>query len=85
MKVNYLGMIETTNGIKMNPEKTDAVQKWETPSTVKEVQAFLGFANFYRQFISNFAKKVKPLYELTKGTQYTTKKSTKKIRYEAFN
>ena len=51
---------------------------------MKEVQAFLGFANFYRQFISDFAKKVKPLNKLTKGTQYTTRKGTKKIRYEAF-
>ena len=83
-KVKYLGMIVTTNGIEMDPEKTDAVQKWETPSTVKEVQAFLVFANFYRRFISDFAKKVKPLNELTKGTQYTTRKGTKKIKYEAF-
>ena len=84
-RVKYLGMIVTTNGIEMDPEKTDAVQKWEAPSTVKEVQAFLGFANFYCRFISDFARKVKPLNELTKGTQYTTKKDTKKIRYEAFD
>ena len=78
-------MTVTTNGIEMDPEKTDAVQKWEAPSTVKEMQAFLGFANFYCRFISDFARKVKPLNKLTKGTQYTTKKSTKKIRYEAFD
>ena len=42
-RVKYLGMIVTTNGIEM-----DTVQKWEAPSTVKQVQAFLGFANFYQ-------------------------------------
>ena len=83
-RVKYIGMIVTTNGIEMDTEKVEAVQKWEAPSTVKEVQAFLGFANFYRQFISNFARKVKPLNKLTKRTQYTTRKGTKKIRYEAF-
>ena len=46
--MKYLGMIVTTNGIKIDPEKTGTVQKWKTPSTVKEVQAFLDFANFYR-------------------------------------
>ena len=51
---------------------------------MKDVQAFLGFANFYRRFIPNFSKKVKPINELTKGTQYTTRKGNKKIKYEAF-
>ena len=47
MRVKYLGMIVTTNGIEIDTKKVEAVQKWEAPSTVKEVQAFLGFANFY--------------------------------------
>ena len=46
-RVKYLGMIVTTNGIEMDTKKVKAVQKWEAPSTVKKVQAFLGFANFY--------------------------------------
>ena len=45
---------------------------------MKNVQAFLGFANFYCQFIPKFLKKVKPLNELIKDTQYTTRKGTKK-------
>ena len=77
-KVKYLGMIVTTNGIEIDTEKVEAIQKWEALSTVKDVQAFLGFANFYRQFIPDFSKKVKPLNELTKGTQYTTKKVSRK-------
>ena len=48
------------------------------------MQAFLGFANFYCRFIPKFAKKVKPLNELTKGTQYTTKSDNKKIKYGPF-
>ena len=83
-KVKYLGMIVTTNGIEMDTEKVETIQKWEPPSSVKDVQAFLGFANFYRRFIPGFSAKVKPLNELTKGTQYTTKSGNKKIRYDAF-
>ena len=83
-RVKYLGMIVTTNGFKIDPEKVEAIQKWEAPSTVKDVQAFLGFANFYRRFILGFLKKVKPLNKLTKRTQYTTRSGNKKIKYGAF-
>ena len=83
-RVKYLSMIVTTDGIEIDTEKVDAIQKWEAPSSVKNMQAFFGFANFYCRFIPDFSMKVKPLNELTKGTQYTTKNSTKKIRYEAF-
>ena len=83
-RVKYLGMILTTSGLEMDTKKVEAIQKWEASLSVKDVQAFLGFANFYRCFIPEFSKKVKPLNELTKGTQYTTRKDNKKIRYEAF-
>ena len=46
-RVKYLGMIMTTNGIEMDTEKVEAIQNWEAPLSVKKVQAFLGFANFY--------------------------------------
>ena len=51
---------------------------------MKNVQAFLGFANFYCRFTPDFSKKVKPLNKLTKGTQSTTKSGNKKIKYGAF-
>ena len=83
-RVKYLGMIVTTNGIEMDMEKVEAIQKWEALSTMKDVQAFLGFANFYCQFIPGFLKKVKLLNKLTKGTQYTTRSGNKKIKYGVF-
>ena len=69
----------------MDTKKVEAIQKWEVLLSVKDVQAFLGFANFHCQFIPEFLKKVKSLNKLTKGTQYTTRKDNKKIRYEAFH
>ena len=46
-EVEYLGLILTTEGIRMDDTKITAVQDWPTPKNLKEVQSFLGFANFY--------------------------------------
>ena len=48
----------------MEMDKVKAVKEWITPTKIKEVESFLGFANFYRQFIKNFSHTAKPLNEL---------------------
>lgn len=50
----------------MDPKKTQAVREWSSPSSVKEVQRFLGFSNFDRKFIRNFSAVVAPLTNLTR-------------------
>ena len=55
-EVQYLGLIVSTKGIRMDPKKVATVQYWETPSCVKDVQAFLGFANFYRREILHYSR-----------------------------
>lgn len=67
-KTKYLGLIITPGGIEMDPEKVTAVAQWDAPTTRRQLQRFLGFANFYRRFIKNFAGVAKPLYGLTKRT-----------------
>ena len=63
----YLGfIIEAGIGIRMDPEKLRAIREWEAPRTLKGVRSFLGFANFYRQFIRNYSEVVSPLTALTK-------------------
>uniref|UniRef100_A0A8C1X582 Uncharacterized protein n=1 Tax=Cyprinus carpio TaxID=7962 RepID=A0A8C1X582_CYPCA len=47
----------------------DAVANWAEPTTVKELQRFLGFANFYRRFIKNYSLHSAPLTSLLKGGQ----------------
>ncbi|KAL2884602.1 hypothetical protein HOO65_100006 [Ceratocystis lukuohia] len=61
-KTKYLGfIIEVGKGISMDPRKVEAISTWEAPKTVKGVRSFLGFANFYRTFIKNFAELAAPL------------------------
>jgi hypothetical protein len=50
----------------MDPIKIAGVAEWPIPRTVKEVQAFLGFGNFYRRFIKDFSKIARPLFDLTR-------------------
>ena len=50
----------------MDPVKISGVRDWQSPSSVKDVRSFLGFCNFYRQFIRGFANIAKPLNELTR-------------------
>ncbi|KAK1912794.1 hypothetical protein P3342_004730 [Pyrenophora teres f. teres] len=66
-EVKFLGLIITADGIKMDPEKVSAIQDWKLPQSLKDVQAFLGFANFYRRFIRGFSDIAKPLTHLTRG------------------
>ena len=48
----------------MEQEKIKAVKEWKTPMKIKDVESFLGFANFYRRFIHNFSHTARPLNEL---------------------
>ncbi|KAK3566613.1 hypothetical protein QTP86_001494 [Hemibagrus guttatus] len=51
----------------MDATKVQAVTEWPSPTTVKELQHFLGFANFYRRFIRNYSSVAGPLTSLLKG------------------
>ena len=64
-QTTYIGLIVSPAGISMDPKKTKAVSKWGIPKNVKDVQAFLGFANFYRRFIQGFSALASPLSTLT--------------------
>ena len=65
--VKYLGFIvEAGRGIRVDPEKVQAIQQWQPPRSVKGVRSFLGFANYYRQFIPKFSNIASPLTALTK-------------------
>jgi hypothetical protein len=64
-EVKFLSLFVSRDTIRMDPKKISGVKDWPTPTRVKHVQAFLGFANFYRRFIQDFAKLSRPLTTLT--------------------
>ena len=60
-QVPYLGLIIITEEVKMDSAKVDTIINWPTLMNVKDVQSFLGFANFYRRFIYGYSKIAAPL------------------------
>ena len=72
-EIPILGVIVGKEQIKMEQEKIKAVKEWKMPTKVKDVESFIGFANFYQCFIHNFSHTARPLNEL---------KSKKKWKWE---
>eukprot|EP00731_Ephydatia_muelleri_P001915 Em0001g1915a len=64
-QVTFLGHIVSTQGISTDPEKVEVIAKWPTPQSKRDVQQFLGLANYYRRFIKDFGVIAKPLNRLT--------------------
>ncbi|KAK3510494.1 hypothetical protein QTP70_009151 [Hemibagrus guttatus] len=62
--VTFLGYMISRQGVEMDMGKVRVVTKWPVPVTVRELQRFLGFANFYRRFIRNYSSVAGPLTSL---------------------
>jgi hypothetical protein len=66
-KVEFLGYIISGDGVEMSKERSQTIQDWKPPKSVKDVQVFMGFCNFYRRFIRNFSGICKPITDTLKG------------------
>ncbi|XP_063797831.1 uncharacterized protein LOC134965275 [Pseudophryne corroboree] len=76
----FLGYIISGSELQMDPTKVQAIRDWSVPSTLKGIQRFLGFANFYRKCIKNYSSIVAAITALThKGANplYWTPEATK--------
>ena len=65
-EVGFLGVVIGPDKIKMEEEKVKEVVEWPTSKCVKEVQKFLGLANYYHRFIEGFASIARPLHNMVK-------------------
>ena len=71
LEVKYLNMIVKPGQLAMDPVKLDRIASWPTPTKVKEVQSFLGFANFYCHFIPDYSTIAHPSLTLPRKTTGT--------------
>ena len=69
----YLGWMVDKHGIRPDPEAVEAVLSWKLPKTEHQLTSFLGFANYYREFINSYADKIFPMHQLMrhKGKKFT--------------
>ena len=65
-KVTFLGHVLSKQGIQMDPSKLKSILEWEFPLNVKQLQSFLGLANYYRSFIPMFSAIAASLFDLTR-------------------
>ncbi|MBW0480573.1 hypothetical protein O181_020288 [Austropuccinia psidii MF-1] len=64
--VEYLGYVVSSDGLKMHSSKLQQILNWPQPKNMKDLQSFLGFANFYCWLIENYSKKITALTFLLK-------------------
>jgi len=67
-EILYLGHVVSGEGIKCDPTKVEAVQKWCRPRTARQVRMFLGTVNYYNRFVENFSGLAYPLFQQTRKT-----------------
>ena len=82
-EILYLGFRVSGEGVKPDPGKIEAVTKWPRPYSVTDVRAFLGFANYHRRFIQDFAQIAKPLQLLTNKGQPFVWGESQQVAFES--
>jgi hypothetical protein len=60
------GFNNKNNWVEMDPVKVQGILDWPKPQPLKELQAFIGFCNFYRRFCEGFAEIAQPLHNLSR-------------------
>ena len=67
--MEFIGYVISSEGIFMDPTKVRMVLEWHIQRSMRDVQCFVGFVNFYRKFIQDYSKLILPLIQLTKKGQ----------------
>ena len=66
-EIKYLGHVINEDGVKTDPDKIKSIKEWKLPGCKKELQTFLGFCNYYRRFIKDYAVMSSPLSSMLKN------------------
>jgi len=81
-RIEYLGLVILENEVSMDPVKVTGVREWPTLENKTDIQAFLGFVNFYQRFIWDFSAKARPLFDLTRSEQVWTWNGKEQTAFE---
>jgi hypothetical protein len=65
--VQYLGYIIDHNGVHVDPAKIQVIRDWPAPTTLIDLESFLGLGNFYRRFVLGFSCIARALNQVTRG------------------
>ena len=79
-EVRFLGYVVSAQGVRMEDERIEAVKNWPEPTSVRDIQVFIGFANFYRRFIRGFSRIAAPLTSMLKTTGPSEESAPKAFR-----
>jgi hypothetical protein len=73
-EVPFLGFVITNQGVAMEQDRVQTITTWPPPASIREIQVFIGFINFYRRFIKAFSRIAAPITEMLKGSSAKSKK-----------
>jgi len=65
-KTNFVRFIIEPSQLSIDLKKIKAIVNWQEPENVTQLRSFLGFCNYYKRFIAQWLKDIKPLTRLTK-------------------
>jgi len=81
-QIKYLGLVISENEVSIDLVKVTGVREWPTLENKTDVQAFLGFMNFYQRFIRDFSTKARPLFDLKRSEQVWTWSGKEQAAFE---
>ena len=64
-EVKFLGRIVSEAGVSIDPSSVDRVNNWPVPKCTSDVEVFLGFLNYHREYLQTYSELAAPLYQLT--------------------